>query len=231
MAKNLILLHGALGSKTQFESLKLLIPPPFVVYDLNFEGHGGRPGDNEFSMDVFADNILEVFRKNKLTKANLFGYSMGGYAALKFAFTYPNLVDKIITLGTKFAWTKEVAEKEVKMLNPEKIKEKVPAFAEALAKRHYPNDWQSVLNKTAKMMLALAKGENLKEEQIKRIQHEVIIGIGSLDNMVTIEESEHVTNLLPNGVLEIIEGFKHPIEKVDMERLSTIILRFLKGTP
>ena len=47
------------------------------------------------------------------------GHSMGGYVALKLALKRPELVDRIITLGTKFNWTPEVAAKEVKMLNPD----------------------------------------------------------------------------------------------------------------
>ena len=54
---------------------------------------------------------------------------MGGYVALQLANKHPKYVQKIITLGTKFAWDKETAAKEVKMLNPEKIEEKIPAFA------------------------------------------------------------------------------------------------------
>jgi hypothetical protein len=49
--------------------------------------------------------------------------------------------------------------------------------------------------------MGLAEGEKLNEADFAHIPHEVIIGIGSLDNMVSPEESVHASSLLPNGSL------------------------------
>jgi len=46
--------------------------------------------------------------------------------------------------------------------------------------------------------------------------------------MVTIEESEKIVQKLYRGELRIIKGFEHPIEKVDIEKLSLIISGFFK---
>jgi hypothetical protein len=67
----------------------------------------------------------------------------------------------------------------------------------------------------------------IKEEDFKNIQHQVSIGIGSLDKMVTFVESERVAHLLPNGSLKVIENAPHPIEMVDLEVLSSYILESL----
>lgn len=227
--KNIILMHGALGSRMQLEPLKARLSALFNVYDLNFEGHGGNPTDNNYSMDLFAGNLLEIFKNNNLDSAHLFGYSMGGYVALNFASHHPDLVENIITLATKFDWTQETAEKEVKMLDPEKIKEKVPRFAELLRERHAPVDWEEVLRKTAWMMLDLGSGNHLDDEIFQKIKHKVLISIGDLDKMVSIEESEQVADLLPNGSLKVIEGCEHPIEKVDMKILASIITDFIEA--
>ncbi len=85
---------------------------------------------------------------------------MGGYVGLNLAKEYPELVGRIVTLGTKFAWTKEVAEKEIKMLNPEKIAEKIPAFADRLKSIHTNNNWKEVVRKTARMMYGLGTEKN-----------------------------------------------------------------------
>ena len=44
-----LLLHGALGSTTQLDSLKDSLSKNYKVYSLNFEGHGGRPINGIFS--------------------------------------------------------------------------------------------------------------------------------------------------------------------------------------
>ena len=46
--------------------------------------------------------------------------------------------------------------------------------------------------------------------------------------MVSMEESKESAQILPNGRLEIIEGFQHPIDKINEEELMSIIIEFLK---
>jgi len=225
---NLLLLHGALGTEAQFASLKDKLSADFKVFDLNFEGHGNRFSEKDFSIDLFAENVVAFMKEQGIDKTVIFGYSMGGYVALKLALRKPELVSKIITLGTKFNWSKEVAALEVKMLNPEKVEEKVPAFASRLEEIHSANDWKEVMRKTAKMMLDLSEGAKLTDEDLKVVGQDVLIGIGELDKMVTLEESENAASTLPNGKLKVIKGFKHPIEKVDMNQLTDIIVEFIR---
>lgn len=227
MKKTLLLLHGALGSNRYFRDLKTRLALDFNCYALNFEGHGGETTENEFSIDLFATNLIDFLDQNKLTNVLVFGYSMGGYVALTVANKRPELIEKIVTLGTKFNWSPELAAKEIRMLNPEIVEEKILKFAENLKSLHYPADWKIVMQKTAHLMQLLADGKGLKEEDFKNIQHKVIIGIGSADKMVTLEESERVAHLLPNGSLKVIENAPHPIEMVDLEVLSTYILASL----
>lgn len=227
MKNNLLLLHGALGSKQQFKKLKDILSEEFQIYTLNFEGHGGKTSNKDFSIQLFSENALNFLRDNNIAATNIFGYSMGGYVALNLAKQDPELVQKIVTLGTKFNWTSAAAEKEIKMLNPKKIEEKIPAFAEKLKLEHAPNDWKELMHKTAKMMVGMGNGARLKEEDLKQINQKVLIGIGSEDRMVTMEESEKAANLLSNGTLKKIEGFHHPIGKNDPNELGKIIIDFM----
>ncbi len=226
---NIILLHGALGSKVQFESLKHILSDDFNVMGLNFEGHGDRPSDKEFSIDLFAENVLDFLEEMNISKTHIFGYSMGGYVGLQLAFHNPEIIGRVITLGTKFNWTKEIAAQEIKMLNPDKIEEKVPVFAKRLEELHISNDWKEVMTKTAKMMTDLGEGKRMTDKDLGSIGHEVLIGIGTLDRMVTLAECEHTANLIPNGALKMIEGFRHPIEQVDITQMASIIRDFINA--
>lgn len=136
MKPALLLLHGALGAKSQLEPLKKIIENDFEIHLLNFEGHGDKNSNNDFSIELFAKNLLDFLNENNVEKVNIFGYSMGGYVALQLATQHPKRFEKIVTLGTKFKWSPEEAAKETRMLNPEKIEEKVPAFANYLNQLH-----------------------------------------------------------------------------------------------
>ncbi|MFT4535223.1 MAG: esterase/lipase [Saprospiraceae bacterium] len=229
MKAKLLLLHGALGTKDQFRTLKEKLSDVFEVHDIDFEGHGAKESSKDFSMDLFVENVVTYLELNLIEMINIFGYSMGGYVGLKLAIKYPTKVGKIMTLGTKFNWTETSAAQEIRMLNPEKIEEKIPSFANKLASIHTNNNWKEVMIKTAKMMYQLGQGDNVTSQELEQIKHEVLIGIGSEDRMVSIEESKKSVGLLQNGMLKVIEGFQHPIEKNDADELSSIIVDMMKN--
>jgi pimeloyl-ACP methyl ester carboxylesterase len=219
-----LLLHGALGSSSQLEPLKQKLEARGKeVFMLNFSGHSGVPFRGSFGIEIFADDVLTFIDKQNLNRVDIFGYSMGGYVAVWLALKHPERVGKIITLGTKFDWSPESAEQEVRKLNAEKIQEKVPAFARILEHRHAPNDWKELLSKTRDMMLSLGNQPLLTEENLKTIQHEVLICLGDQDDMADRNYSEQVAEWLPNGTFELLENTPHPIEKVELNRLVELI--------
>ncbi len=222
MKEPLLLLHGALGSKKQFTVIKELLKDDFEIHDMDFEGHGAFNSDKEFSIQLFSDNVVDYLTQNALDKVNIFGFSMGGYVAFKTALRAPERIKRIVTLGTKLDWNPGTAAKEVKMLNPDKIEEKVPHFAKKLRYEH-AQDWKEVVKKTALMMTGLAEGNKLTDQEFAQINHEVVIGLGSLDNMVTYEESKRASQLIQNASLKKLDGFVHPIDKIGTQQLVAFI--------
>ena len=213
----------------QFRTLKEKLLPHLDVFDINFSGHGSNESESDFSIDLFNNDTLEYLNEHQLEKVNIFGYSMGGYVALNLARYHRYKVNKIITLATKFDWSPDTAAKEVRLLIPEIIEEKIPKFAEVLQRRHEPNDWKSIVRRTSEMMTGLGNGKSMKMEDYQSIDNHVLICIGDEDKMVSIEESERVANHLKNGALKIIPGFKHPIETNDPDVLAGLILNFVNG--
>lgn len=222
----ILLLHGALGSEAQFKSLKQELSHTFEVHTFTFEGHGGIPSNRSFVIENCVENVLDYLNENNLERVDIFGYSMGGYVALLLAASHPNRVGKIMTLGTKFAWSPEFASMEIRKLNPEKIEEKVPRFAQFLEKVHAPLDWKKVMTDTAEMMIALGESRPL-EDNYAQIETPTLITLGSLDNMSTEEESKAVASQLSNGAFELIPNVEHPIEKVDAADLAQRIGAFM----
>lgn len=225
--KHLILLHGAIGSSEQLQSLKEKLSPDFHVHSLNFPGHGDEVMMEIFSIEQFAGHLKKYLLKNKIEKASLFGYSMGGYVALYLAKQHPEMIDKIITLATKFHWDEAIADKEVKMLQPHVIEQKLPGFATTLSERHHPNNWKEVLHKTAAMLMEMGKDNPLKLEDYKNIHTPSLIMLGDRDKMVFLEETVAVYKQLPNSQLAVLPGTPHPIEGVNKEALFFFIKQFL----
>lgn len=224
--QSILLLHGALGSKAQFKFFEQEMSVAFDVHSFSFEGHGGIPSDRPFLMTHFVENVIAYLDENQLDKIDVFGYSMGGYVALMLAKMHPNRVGKIVTLGTKFAWSPEFSAGEVRKLNPDKIEEKVPRFAQFLEKVHTPLDWKKVVANTAEMMIGLGDERPL-DQHLPYISCPTLITLGSLDNMSTEEESRSVAEQLPNAQFQLLPEVEHPIEKVDVSILANVISSFL----
>ncbi|HJW29681.1 MAG TPA: alpha/beta hydrolase, partial [Saprospiraceae bacterium] len=222
----LILLHGALGSETQFTPLKSLLTNDFSVYTLDFAGHGGRALPDHFSIEHFSSELHRFIENHELTNVNIFGYSMGGYVALHLASIRPEHIARIMTLGTMLKWNPEIAEREVRQLNPETIETKVPKWAEQLRQRHAPQDWKIILRKTAEMMTELGTGTAMPLDEFKKIKIPVLITLGTMDQIVSREECLEVVNLLSQGQFHAFEGFKHPIEMADFTILAKKIKSF-----
>lgn len=227
--KKLLLLHGAIGAASQFDKLKEELKNEFEIYTINFSGHGGEKIPAEkFSIELFAEDITKFIEKNSLQGIDVYGYSMGGYVALYIASKNKNILGRVFSTATKFDWNEETSMKESKMLNPTKIEEKIPAFAKVLEKRHLPEDWKTVLHKTAEMMIELGKKPLLRDEVLKKIDNEVLVSVGDKDNMVTLEETANVSGKLKNGRLFIFAETEHPIEKIDSKKLAEQIKKFFK---
>lgn len=226
----LLLLHGALSSKLQFaELISPLQAAGFAPNAINFSGHGGFSIPMQgYGFGLFADDILRFADANKIEKINLFGYSMGGYAALYFAKLYPDRINRIATLNVKFNWDPLSTQKEVAMLNADKMIEKVPSFADKLMLQHGMNVWKQVLQQTANMMQQLSRDFVLTDSDYPNLNCEVLLGIGDRDTTSSIDETLAIYKLLPKAQLWVLPNTLHPFERVNHAQLIAQLQQFFK---
>lgn len=224
--QDLLLLHGAIGSEEQLFPLRDLLNDHFNVHSFSFAGHGGKALPSTMSIDLFASEVLDYIEQKRLSNTLIFGYSMGGYVGMYFTHRYPHMIDKIATLGTKFIWTPEIAAKETKMLQVNIIEEKVPAFAQMLAKRHGANEWKMVLSATALLLSELGANPLLTDEVLNQINTKSMLMIGEKDNMVSQEETASIVQCLQNAELKVLPNTTHPIEQINTQMLAEELLRF-----
>ena len=227
----LLLLHGALATSAQFDTLRPLLAERFTMLPaLDFAGHGATPLDGEFGIAPFASQaeaLLERAVAEAGTPASLFGYSMGGYVALAVARRRPELVSRVATLGTKFAWSAESAAREVGMLDLAKLREKVPRFAEALERLHAGIGLEPLLGQTAAMMHALGAHPILDAPALASIAQPVRVMVGDRDATVGVDESLATVRALAAGELEVLPRTPHPLERAPLARLSFSLIEFL----
>jgi pimeloyl-ACP methyl ester carboxylesterase len=224
---HLLLLHGALGVGRQFDPVKKALKDSFELHTLDFEGHGISPLKNRpLRLAHYAENVMEHLDENSIPTACIFGHSLGGHVGLFLARFHPDRISGVFTLGTKFNWTPEIAEKENRMLLPDKIMEKVPRFGRLLKERHVAAGWEELLERQREMQLHVARENPLPDDDIRSISQPVRISIGDRDKMVTLEESIRIYRLLEKGEFQVFPNTPHPLEKAPVDKLADAIADF-----
>lgn len=225
----LLLLHGALGSSASFVKLIPELENDFDLHILDFSGHGNSPLAEEFNIVQFAKDTVNYMNDNNLEKADIFGYSMGGYVGLWLCYTVPERVNKVFTLGSKIVWDRQGVEKELAMLDTEGMLLNIPKFVELLKERHTQLEWFDLVAHTRDMMIQLGDRNLLTEQVLSTINHTIRLGVGDKDNTAGVEDTMAVFRLVPEAQFHVFPNTPHPLEKVDLYRLSYSIKEFFNS--
>jgi pimeloyl-ACP methyl ester carboxylesterase len=70
----------------------------YRVFTVDLRNHGSSPHSGEFNYTCMAEDLRDFMDGHSLRSANLLGHSMGGKAAMQFAVTYPDRVEKLIVV-------------------------------------------------------------------------------------------------------------------------------------
>lgn len=222
MKTDILLLHGALLSSSSMGPFAALLESNYGVHVFNFPGHGGREFSTQpLSMNLLVKDVNEYVQQKNLNGCIVFGYSMGGYAALKVEAEYPGTFQSIITLGTKFNWDKQTVSEQVSKLDPDTVKTKVPAFAAQLKEMH-GDSWSRLLNETAGLMNGLSP-EYISDKELNSIKCNVMLCVGDQDQMVTIDETKLIASKIKNAAVKILPATPHQFSKVDLTILAQVI--------
>jgi pimeloyl-ACP methyl ester carboxylesterase len=231
---SILLVHGALGSARQLAPLAdaLRASLATVVRVVELPGHGETPGDDtEFQMDAFAARLAanaQAVQGADEPPPVVFGYSMGGYAALLAEATHPGTFGGVVTYGTMFEWTPEVAAGAAARLDPVIMADKVPAFAAQLRERHaLAGGWETMLRRTAALLHALGASPPLTAATLREVGCPVTLLVGERDDTVTLASTTAVASQLPHGAVSVVPRAPHPIEKVPVSAIVLALTELL----
>lgn len=220
--KNLVLLHGALGASSQFDSLASQLDKLAILWIPDLPMHGQNSDKLSPQMMELADYIIEKMDAMKWCQVPVFGYSMGGYLALMIATKRPDLFSKIVTLGTKIEWSHDVGIQQSSMLNPEIMESKVPTYALYLNSLHVAYSWKEVVKYTASLLINLSANPPLQMNSMGRISIPCVFCLGDKDKMVGEHEAIFASQYVPGSKVKKIDNTPHPLEKVSTEILLNL---------
>lgn len=92
----MVVVHGLYGSSDNWVNIGKRLAEKHTVYMVDQRNHGRSPFSNSHTFNDMRDDLAEFFEKHNIEYATLLGHSMGGKAAMWFAFDYPEKVEKLV---------------------------------------------------------------------------------------------------------------------------------------
>lgn len=233
-----LLIHGSGPGVTAWANWRLIIPrlaENFHVYAPDVVGFGytERPEDIEYGVDTWTDHLIAFIENVVQDRVHIIGNSMGGALTLHIANKRPDLVKKMvlmgavgtsypITYGLDKVWGYEPSVENMKKLL--QIFSYGDEFAtDELAQLRYEASIQPGLQEAFSKMFAEPRQEKLDalaltDEQIRKIDHEVLMVHGKDDIVIPYKETSlRFFELMPNSELHLFSKCGHwtQIEKKD----------------
>ena len=97
----IIFIHGFPLNKTMWDNQVDALKEDYHVISYDIRGHGdSEPGIEDFSINLFVNDLLNLMDTLKIEKASICGLSMGGYIALNAIENHPERFDALVLSDT-----------------------------------------------------------------------------------------------------------------------------------
>jgi pimeloyl-ACP methyl ester carboxylesterase len=223
----LLLLPGLLGSiQTQWSTFAKTLAKDYHVILMDLRGHGRST--NEAAVlrpDPMVGDILGLLDQLQVGQVHVAGYSLGGYLGLILAQNQPRRVGSLVMHATKFYWTEAAAVQMSQQLDPDKMAESVPGYADQLVQAHGGRQWRELVRQAAELVVWLAEN-GLTEKVATNIQTPILVSVGDRDELVPLNEAHRLSRALPNGLLLTLPGVRHPFQTIHTIPLLPMIQHF-----
>ncbi len=220
-----VLLHGAAGcTRMETDPLARRLSATYRVTALDFGGHGQSDdyANFPFSSDFFLDNVRAVFDYLAVPEAFLFGFSLGGFIALRFAEQYPARVRRLAIHGVNLAWDQALAEKMLERLDPAATRRKSASQVQSLEEMHGKDRWAAIFDRMREYTRALPDNWERYRSVLNTPVRTLITSVDK-DDLFPIRAALYLAEHLSDNTLAILPGRRHALQQVDLDLLVPLL--------
>jgi pimeloyl-ACP methyl ester carboxylesterase len=229
----LVLLHGASSSgREDFARQLEPFAGAFRCYLPDARGHATTRWDaaDGFRHDWLVDDLEAFVDALHLDTFHLLGFSMGAATALGFAIRAPERLRTLVLVGIS-PHREPRASVARRLFDPERIRRKDPAWADALGRRHDPvqgeGAWQR-LHPAVAADVAAQEPHGLVE--LRRVDAPVLVAAGDRDPFVPVDHAWGLRRQLPDARLLIVPDCGHEVMLSGSAPFNEALAGFYRST-
>ncbi|MFG1625701.1 alpha/beta fold hydrolase [Kribbella sp. NPDC049227] len=225
-----ILIHGGATTGESWRAQAPALAERYQLFIPDRRGHGRSPDvEGPATMDGYAEDMIAFMAALGLESAYVIGWSDGGKVAVRMALSRPELVRKLVMIGTELTRAGGTSANDRLMTTPEGL----DSLA-TLAREDYerlspdgPGHFGVVFAKWTEMWSSIP---DIQPADVQHLPMPVLLMQGD-DDCVRIEHNVAVARAIPDAQLAVIPGASHavPLEKPAL--VNGLLLDFLGDTP
>ncbi|MGH3561142.1 MAG: alpha/beta fold hydrolase [Mycobacterium sp.] len=98
----ILLIHGIGDNSITWATVQARLAERFTVIAPDLLGHGQseKPHGADYSVAAYANRIRDLLQVLDVDKVTVVGHSLGGGVAMQFAYQFPQLVERLVLVGT-----------------------------------------------------------------------------------------------------------------------------------
>ena len=200
----LVALHGVYMTVERMGEVVPSLAETRQVIAVELQGHGHTADiDRPLSYEQMADDAAALLRHVGIEQADVFGYSMGGAAALQVAIRHPEVVRKLVVASASY--TSEGAHPELMEMIPSITPEAfagTPIEEEYLRTAPNPDDFPTLVAKLKRLDM---EPFAWPQEDIRGIAAPTLLVVGDSD-AIRLEHAVEMFRLLGGGVMGDLAG-------------------------
>jgi pimeloyl-ACP methyl ester carboxylesterase len=236
----LLLVHG-LGARSEDWSpmMPTLAAQGFHVYAPDLLGYGRSPRPNvPYSIPLEENVVVNFMHAVGLQRADVDGWSMGGWIAAELALDHPQMVERLVlddSAGiayqlsfppSAFVPTDAAGlNRLLALLTPHP--QRLPAFVVRATLRKVKREGPII----QQSMNSMLSGTGLLDTRLKDITQPTLIVWGSEDHLIPIAVGETMHRDIPNSVFDRIAGCGHLAPGECAKPVLAGTIQFLKANP
>jgi len=224
-----VLIHGSGPGVTSYANWRLVLPAlaenfRVVAPDMVGFGFSERPANIEYGVQTWADQVVGLMDTLELPKAHLVGNSFGGAIALRIASQHPDRVGKLVlmgSMGVPFPITEGLERVWGYEPSFENMRKVLDVFAysrelvnDELAEVRYRGSIQPGFQESFAAMFPAPRQRWVEamctpEDEIRRLPHRTLIVHGREDQVIPVQTSLRLEELIDNADLSVFSHCGH----------------------